>query len=93
MDREPNKKWKQWDGHCQLVAEETSLIQQLAAAQWEEQYTRDFVVSDQVVIKNPNLTQVGGILNLAGWWGVVTSVTPFCIYFQGDPGYKMHHIQ
>jgi len=56
----------------------------LAAAQWKEQQTRDFAVGDQVVIKSLNLSQVRGILNAANWQGVVTSVTPFHIYFCGD---------
>jgi len=90
--RAANKVWKQWDKHHWLVSEETRLIQQLAAIQWDQQQTRDFAVGDQVVIKNLNLSWVRGTLNAANWQGIITSVTPFHTYFCGDSGCTMHCI-
>jgi len=65
--RAANEEWKQRDEHRQLAAKETKLIQKLALVQHEQQQTRDFAIGDQVVIKNPNLSRVGGILNPADW--------------------------
>ncbi len=75
LDRQQaaNEEQKQWDERGRLVSEETRLIQQLAVVQHEQQHTRDFSIGERVVIKNLNLSQVGGILNPADWQCVVTS--------------------
>jgi len=88
-----NEEWKQRDKRRWLASEETKLIQKLASVQHEQQQTRDFAIGDWVVIKNPNLSRVGGILNLADWWGMVTNVTDSRIYFRGDSGYTTHRIR
>jgi len=95
LDRQwaANKERKQRDECCWLASEETKLIQKLASVQHEQQWTRNFAIGDQVVIKNPNLSWVGGILNSADWQGVITSVTDYRIYFCGDSGYTMHRIR
>ena len=91
--RAANKERKQRDEHRRLASEETKLIQELASVQHEHQQTRDFAIGDRVVIKNPNLSRVGGILNPANWRGMVTNVTDSRIYFCGDSGYTTHRIR
>ncbi len=90
--RAANKEQKQRDERRRLASEETKLIQKLALVQHEQQQTRDFAIGDRVVIKSPNLSRVGGILNLADWRGMVTNVTNSRIYFCGDSGYTKHRI-
>jgi len=87
-----NKEQRQWEEHCQLAADKTRLIKQLAVAQQEQPPVRDFEIGDQVVIKNPNLAQVGDIFNPADWRGVITNMTPFRIYIQAESGYQTHPI-
>jgi len=91
--RAANEERKQRDERRQLASEETKLIQELASVQHDHQQTRDFAIGDRVVIKNPNISRVGGILNPADWRGIVTNVTDYRIYFRGDSGYTTHRIR
>ena len=54
--RAANEERKQRDERRRLASEETKLIQELASVQHEHQQTRDFVIGDRVVIKNPNIS-------------------------------------